>query len=309
MYRESIGQFIHEDRAKLYVPKNTGLKQYVEEILSAAGVSASGEFELTDRAIGKFEILSARGEDIPQRIDDCDSRGEIAYGLTGDDLFDEYMLRANESPLGVLNTYDWYDPAAQYGRPALCLMNPTGQLPPAGAKVSVAVNKKYELTSRLYLAERFGGAQVKFDVIAYAGDTENTVKEGTHDGCVEIVIRGKKSPESALMATRLQIVEVVRFSDISLIGKKIANPWEEEYRRIVAVAAKPTESATSKLLADENRICKKIGEESAEFVRAFLKGQDVPLEYNGVIYAMMVAAAKAGVSWDAIEADLRARWQ
>ena len=63
MYRESIGQFIAEDLSKLYVPKNTGLKQYVEETLGAAGVSDNGEFERSDHSIGRLEILSARGED------------------------------------------------------------------------------------------------------------------------------------------------------------------------------------------------------------------------------------------------------
>ena len=57
----------------------------------------------------------------------------------------------------------------------------------------------------------------------------------------------------------------------SLIGREIVNPWEEEYRRISAVAQKPAGSSTSKLLADNNEICKKVGEESAEFVRAFTR--------------------------------------
>ena len=107
----------------------------------------------------------------------------------------------------------------------------------------------------------------------------------------------------------LKIAEVVRFSDISLIGKVIVNPWEEEYRRISEVVRHPTNSGTSKLLADDNRICKKIGEESAEFVRAFTQGHEIPLEYNGLTYAMMVAAAKSGVTWDEIEADLKRRWR
>ncbi len=308
MFRESIGQFIVEDRAKLYVPKNTGLNEYVWSILHAAGVSDDGRFERSDETIGHLEILNARGEDIPQRVDDCGTRGEAAYGLTGDDLFDEYMLGTEQSPLDVLNTYDWFDASAQYARPALCLMNPSGQLPEAGSKVSVAVNKKYERTSRRYLAERFGTAKIEFDVATYAGDTENTIKEKTHDCCVEIVVRGDKSAQSAIMQTGLKVVEIVRFSDISLIGKTIANPWEEEYRRIAAVAAAPTDSGTSKLLADENLICKKVGEESAEFVRAFVRRAEIPLEYNGVVYAMMVAAAKAGVSWQEIESDLKSRW-
>lgn len=106
-----------------------------------------------------------------------------------------------------------------------------------------------------------------------------------------------------------KVAEIVRFSDISLIVKVIANPWAEEFRRISEVTKKPTDSGTSKLLADDNRICKKVGEESAEFVRAFTQRVEIPLDYNGVTYAMMVAAAKSGVAWEEIEADLKQRWR
>ena len=150
MFREAIGLFVPEPKAKLYIPKNSGLHEYVNNLLSEIGVSDRGEFTRADESVGTLEIISARGEDVPQRVDDCLLRGEVAYGLTGDDLFDEYMLGAGDSPLGVLNTYDWFDPSAQFYRPALCLLNREGQIPDSSAMVSIAVNKKYELSSRQY---------------------------------------------------------------------------------------------------------------------------------------------------------------
>ena len=308
MFREAIGLFVPESKAKLYIPKNSGLHEYVNNLLSEIGVSAGGEFTRADESVGTLEIISARGEDVPQRVDDCLLRGEVAYGLTGDDLFDEYMLGADDSPLGVLNTYDWFDPSAQFYRPALCLLNREGQIPDSSAMVSIAVNKKYELSSRQYLSQRFQASKLQISIAAYAGDTENTVAEGTHDWCIEVVYRGERSPASAMSKTGLKVAEVVRFSDISLIGREIVNPWEEEYRRISAVAQKPTGSNTSKLLADSNAICKKVGEESAEFVRAFTQETGIPEEFNGVVYALMAAAAKQQVPWREIEADLKSRW-
>ncbi len=308
MFREAIGLFVPEPKAKLYIPKNSGLHEYVNNLLSEIGVSDRGEFTRADESVGTLEIISARGEDVPQRVDDCLLRGEVAYGLTGDDLFDEYMLGAGDSPLGVLNTYDWFDPNAQFYRPALCLLNREGQIPDSSAMVSIAVNKKYELSSRQYLSQRFQSSKLQISIVAYAGDTENTVAEGTHDWCVEVVYRGERSPASAMSKTGLKVAEVVRFSDISLIGREIVNPWEEEYRRISAVAQKPTGSSTSKLLADSNAICKKVGEESAEFVRAFTQETGIPEEFNGVVYALMAAAAKQQVPWQEIEADLKSRW-
>ena len=308
MFREAIGLFVPEPKAKLYIPKNSGLHEYVNNLLSEVGVSDGGEFARVDESVGTLEIISARGEDVPQRVDDCLLRGEVAYGLTGDDLFDEYMLGTGDSPLGVLNTYDWFDPNAQFYRPALCLLNREGRIPDSSAMVSIAVNKKYELSSRQFLSQRFQSSKLQISIVAYAGDTENTVAEGTHDWCVEVVYRGERSPASAMSKTGLKVAEVVRFSDISLIGREIVNPWEEEYRRISAVAQKPTGSSTSKLLADSNKICKKVGEESAEFVRAFTQETGIPEKFNGVVYALMVAAAKLQVPWQEIEADLKSRW-
>ena len=309
MFRETIGQFIPEQRATLYVPKNKGLNEYVNKLLREIGVRDAGEFDRTDKVKGLIDIVSARGEDVPQRVDDCIQRGETAYGLTGDDLFDEYMLGATNSVLGVLNTYDWFDSSAQFNRPALCLLNREGLIPNTSRPVSIAVNKKYELSSCQFLSQRLQSREIQFSVVAYAGDTENTVMEGTHDWCVEVVYRGDKSPDSAMSRAGLKVAEVVRFSDISLIGRKIVNPWEEEYRRIAAVAQNPTGSSTSKLLADTNRICKKVGEESAEFVRAFSLEAGIPEEFNDVVYALMSAAAKLQVPWPEIEADLKSRWK
>ncbi len=228
MFRESIAIFIPEPEAKLYVPKNSGLHEYVNNLLSEIGVGNGGEFTRTDGSAGTLELISARGEDVPQRVDDCLLRGEAAYGLTGDDLFDEYILGAADSPLGVLNTYDWFDSNAQFYRPALCLLNREGRIPDSSATVSIAVNKKYELSSRQYLSQRFHSGNLQVSIVAYAGDTENTVAEGTHDWCVEVVYRGEGSPASAVSRTGLKVAEVVRFSDISLIGREIVNPWEEE---------------------------------------------------------------------------------
>ena len=309
MFRETIGQFIPEQRATLYVPKNKGLNEYVNKLLREIGVRDAGEFDRTDKAKGLIDIVSARGEDVPQRVDDCIQRGETAYGLTGDDLFDEYMLGASNSVLGVLNTYDWFDSSAQFNRPALCLLNREGLIPNTSRPVSIAVNKKYELSSCQFLSQRLQSREIPFSVVAYAGDTENTVMEGTHDWCVEVVYRGDKSADSAMSRAGLKVAEVVRFSDISLIGRKIVNPWEEEYRRIAAVAQNPTGSFTSELLADTNRICKKVGEESAEFVRAFSLKAGIPEEFNDVVYALMAAAAKLQVPWPEIEADLKSRWK
>ena len=308
MYRERIGRFIADERAKLHVPKNGGLNDYVRHLLKEIGVGEDGGFDRPGLGKGELEIIPTRGEDVGQRVEDCVVRGETAYGLTGDDLFDEYRIETQNPRVGVLNTYDWYDPSAHFNRPALCLMNARGKLPHFPASVTVAVNKKYERISRLYFAQRFPADELRYKIVAYAGDTENTVAEGTHDWCVEVVYRGEKSSESAMSKTGLRVVDILRFSDISLIGRDTVNPWAEEYGRIQAVAARPTDSRTSKLIANDNEISKKVGEEAAEYVRAFALEKGIEEEFNDVIYGLMVAAARKGVDWRDIERDLKSRW-
>ena len=76
MFREKIGLFILEPSAKLYAPKNSGLHEYVNDLLHEIGVSERGEFTRTDDSVGTLELIPARGEDVPQRVDDCLRRGE-----------------------------------------------------------------------------------------------------------------------------------------------------------------------------------------------------------------------------------------
>ena len=60
MFRESIAIFIPEPEAKLYVPKNSGLHEYVNNLLSEIGVGNGGEFTRTDGSAGTLELISAR---------------------------------------------------------------------------------------------------------------------------------------------------------------------------------------------------------------------------------------------------------
>ena len=224
MFRENISEFIRHTKAKLYVPKNGGLNSYVGNMLQEIGVDRNtGEITRNESVIGKLEIILARGSDIPQRVMDSLGQGNLAYGLTGDDLFDEFRLRMQDSrlafDLALLNTYDWFDPDAEYLRPALCLMNATGNFADMPPLARVAINAKYVRTSLNYLGERFKDRGMTYSAIEYEGDAEFTVSvNGPNNACVEIVYRGNKSPESVKSRSGLKTVEIVRFSDVALIG-------------------------------------------------------------------------------------------
>ena len=218
MFRENIFEFT--EMGTLFVPKNGGLYDYVFEMLPDMGMeleSWMGKKEADGFKQDGLEIVLARGEDIPQRTDELICNQRSAFGLTGDDLFDEYMLSqtldGNISPLIVLNTYDWFDENAKYNRPALCLMNKTGNFEDIPKNAKVAVNKKYENTSKVYLSKSYRLKNLDLRIESYNGDTEKTVADGTNNCCIEIVYSGKTVEENDL-----EIVDIVRFSDIVLVG-------------------------------------------------------------------------------------------
>jgi len=286
---------MEKGRKKLFIPKNSGLNSYVRDMLPEIGAETESQ----------LEILIARGEDIPQRVFECVSRGESAYGLTGDDLYDEFAMGNDTDLIQVINTYDWFDEKAEYKRPALSLMSQSGSYETLPKQTKVAVNKKYQRESERFLSERFGERDIAYATTAYTGGTEETVSDGTNDCCIEVVYGGGTRREN-----NLKVIEVVRFSDIALIGPKTPkNVWEAEYQRLQRRKENPTGSYTSTLLQDENEIVKKCGQEGAEFIQAYAKNQGIVDEALDVFYATMVALVSKGIKWQQMESGLQQRWK
>ena len=201
MYREDISNYIGE--GILLLPKEKGLVNYVERLLPEIGVDPDG----TLKNGGKVELEWTKGISIPRWVTDYLKKGTPAYGLLGDDQFDEYML-GNKAPLVVLNTYDWFDKRAEYNRPALCLMS-RGKTKEGSV---ITVNEKYQNTSRIFLDQRFEEYLMKL----YPGNTEKTVAKGFSEACIDIVYSGSERKRQGL-----NVEEIIRFSDISLIGGNI----------------------------------------------------------------------------------------
>ena len=297
MYTEPLTQFIPAT-AQLYVPKNGGLKDYCEKLLE--------ELQVPDT----MQIKKIRGEDIPQRIYELFSIGTIAYGLTGDDLYDEWRLvNPNAATtLALYNTYDWFDDKMKFKRPTLCLLTKkqTETLP---SICKIGVSNKYVSQATQFVNRKSKQIGIESALITgYGGDVESTVTLGINDCCIDIVDTG-----NSFETAGLRIIDYVRFSDISLIGPtpqkqtSQTNVWEEEYRRICARVKTPTESYTSRLLQNQNELVKKFGSESAEFVQAI--GDDKNLDGEGldVLYSVMIAWAKRGFTWDELCAKLKER--
>jgi len=219
MYRENIYDVMNatgEKISTLVIPKNTGLKGYAWQVLKEAGLKLDDAKQAgrNKLKLGGLTLVLKRGEDIPQLVADYAAiRSEVVLGVTGDDLFDEFKFRVPKNTLQVENTYDWFDENARYFRPTLCFINMTGNVEDVPLESRIAINGKYELTSRAYLRGSPLTQGKKFAETTYSGDIELTVAEGTNDCCIDTVYTRKTLDENGL-----KVIQKIRFSDLVVIS-------------------------------------------------------------------------------------------
>lgn len=314
MYRENIYDVIKqtgENISTIVIPKNNGLKGYAWKVLKEAGLDLEkaevvGKNELK---AGDLAILLRRGEDIPQIVVDEFEKGNLVLGLTGDDLYDEYRFRNPQSPLRIENTYDWFDEAAKFFRPTLCLINRTGSEDDIPLEARVAVSSKYEYTSRNYLqtSPLFEGKTPSVKV--YTGDVESKVKENSSDCCIDTVY----SSRTIKKQYKLRIVQKIRFTDLVVISSlkteesPIGRALNKEYQQIMARKNYPTGSPTSEMLQDAEKLRRKIIEEAYEVTQALSGNGDIAREATDLLYTTMTALVQRGITLDDVAQVIRER--
>lgn len=297
----------------ILIPKNGGLKDTVSTTLNEMGVDylAADKIDRDNFNDGVFKISLWRGEDIPKIIEDLYfEKGIKAIGFTGDDLFDEYKLNNPMTPVEVIETTEWIDESAKYMRPALCLLAPKGSQ--LKGKVKIAVNAKYEQTSRLALDEIKESLGIEPEIFVYNGNTELTVAQGITDAAVEIVYTGNSIERNGLEI----IGKPIRCSDFVLIGINEKSPrglWRE-FQIVGNRLKNPKEgSYTNKLASSNNGSIKKLGEEFSEFIQELVKYDSLQTisekdenrkriveEFSDMLYVQIANAVMRGVNFDDI---------
>jgi phosphoribosyl-ATP pyrophosphohydrolase len=311
MYRERIFQFMKTGEKTLFIPKNSGLYEYVIAMLPEIGIEAVDEIRKAKEGnriarLGELEMTLARGEDIPKRVEEYTGTGKTAYGITGDDLFDEYVLReewsGRRSSLIVLNTYDWYDEKAEFRKPALCLMNKTGKLKDIPEIPKIALNSKYERTSMNYISRIFGAVKTNL----YSGDTEKTVSDNINDCCIEIVYKGGSRKDAGL-----EVVEHVRFTDIVLVGENpnyLGDAIMLDLGNVLWRKANAKEgSYTTGLLDSRKKWRDKLIIEAAEVVSAIESSKGLKEEISDLLYAVDVVIAGENIDIKQLADEIRRR--
>jgi len=276
---------------KVLLPKNSGLRDRSLKAIKKEG-------------FGNTETIEFRGEDIPKLVDELNSAGSKAIGITGEDLFTEYCL-GTQTSLAILKKIPWRGAGMVFGKPTLCLLGyETTKLEGKGT-VSCAVNPKFRLLSENYL-EKLRRNGLSVEVKEVNGNLERAVEQGIADLCLDVVCTGK-----AMRECGLSILEKVFESDIVLIGEKQENSFEMKglANALRESASSNPKSFTRKLLSNKSLLCKKLNEECFELIEAALEGRKskVVWEAADLLYFVSALLLEQGVSVDAVFNELRRR--
>jgi len=185
----------------IVVPKNSGLKEYRNKALEL----------LLD--IDKNNIIEARGEDVASWVTQLSEKGKKVIGLTGEDLYKEFLLNNRQARLKVLKKITWNDKKALFGKPALCLLGPEDKnLEDLPKNLNVCGASKYKRIIKKYLNffESKGFTCLK----TYAsGAVETSYVQKLSDLIIDIVYTG-----SSMKKNGLKVYDKIMESDFLIIG-------------------------------------------------------------------------------------------
>jgi ATP phosphoribosyltransferase len=179
-------------RNPVFIASNTDSDEISSEICSSDLLvlpknSGLGEFRQKLEELPNEKIV-VRAEDVPLFLELLALKGKGAVGLTGEDLFREYLLNNPKSLLRVKTRIPWQDINAKYGKPTVCLLGKTIPKNPI-----IAINRKYSS-----LAEKEVSKLNPKQKIYFNGSTETAVIQGIVDLVVDIVYSGKSAEDAGM---------------------------------------------------------------------------------------------------------------
>ncbi len=179
------------------VAKNRGLAQQISRAVAVVPT------------LGVRTRYAVRGEDVPYLSNAFARTGRSVIAATGDDLVDEWLAAGNVLDWRLRRRrIAWTDPAARYGKPALCLLGaPDASL--TGGAVRIAVCSRYWNLAMRFFARNADGAT---EFVPIQGALETVCLEGLADFIVDIVVTGETAARAGLV-----VHEVISRSDIAIL--------------------------------------------------------------------------------------------
>lgn len=250
----------------------------------------------------KSKFQEVRGEDIPLFVENLIKENKKVVGITGEDLFKEFLLNNRESKIKVLNRYIWRDNNFIYKKPTLCfLADKNKNFENLPKKMKICINSKYKEIAKKDFINPLENKGYKIEKIYASGATESFFTKGLVDGVIDIVCSGKSAEDAGL-----KVYEKIFESDIVIVGKQEDYErlsLESLYKKICSRIEENSESSyTSKVAKDSSVLYRKIIEEVGEVVTA--KNRDELIwEVADIFYFLLILIAKNKVSLEDIEKE------
>ena len=277
---------IEKDLDYIVIPKNSGLekcKRIAYDLLK--------EYS---------KIQEVREEDVPLFTEKLIEKNKKVVGITGEDLFKEFLLNNRNSQLKILKRFSWEDNSFIYKKPALCLLgNKSKKFKELPKSLKICINSKYKELAKKYCINLLENKGYSIDKIYASGAIEEFLVKGLVDAVIDIVCTGK-SAEKAGLAVYNRIFD----SDIVIIGRIQENKnldLERLYQKIFErIKGNSEYSYTVKLSNNLPLLYRKIIEEAGEVITAKSKDELI-WEISDLIYFIFVIMAKNSISIKDIE--------
>ena len=162
------------------------------------------------------KVIEMRGEDIPEIVSKFLKENKKSIGITGEDLFKEYLLKSFDKTVVELKRISWIDESFLFKKPTLCLLGSKDKkfedLP---KNLKICINAKYKNIAKKYFLNFYENKGYTFDKIYLYGATEELFNEKIVDIVIDVVCTGNSAKKSGL-----EIYLPLFYSDIVIIGGK-----------------------------------------------------------------------------------------
>jgi ATP phosphoribosyltransferase len=164
--------------------------------------------------------VEVRGEDVPLIVSRLIKQSKKVIGITGEDLFKEFLLKERDTKIRILKRIVWKDKSNILGKPALCLLGPKNRsMNDLPKKLKICVNKKYKELAKKTCTNLLENKGYQIEKIYASGATEEFFSNGVVDLVIDIVYSGKSAEKAGL-----KIYDKLFESDIVVIGGEDDNP-------------------------------------------------------------------------------------
>ena len=153
--------------------------------------------EIAERYSG--ELIELRGEDIPLMVSNLVRQKKKVIGITGEDLFIEYLLRTKDKSLEIKKTKVWKDRNCLFEKPTLCLLGPKDKnFEDMPKKLKICINSKYKELSKKYCTNLLENKWYQIEKVYASGATEEFFSKKIVDLVIDIVCSGKSTDLAGL---------------------------------------------------------------------------------------------------------------